>query len=80
MNKKTARQVLRAAFRAGGELQALLGVMKKECTANEYKTYARGVATAIDGIAVGLINKIIAAHPDLADEIEANLKRGGRAM
>jgi hypothetical protein len=80
MNKKTARHILRAAFSAGDELQSLLGVLKKECTASEYKTYAHYVATAIDGIHVALTNKIIEAHPDLAREIEANLKRFGRAM
>jgi hypothetical protein len=80
MNKKAARHILRAAFSAGDELQSLLGVLKKECAANEYKSYARGVATAIDGIHVALTNKIITAYPELADEIEANLKRFGRAM
>jgi hypothetical protein len=80
MTKNVARQMLRAAFGAGAELQGLLGVLKKECTADEYQSYARGIAAAIDGITVAVTNKVLAAHPDLANEIESNLKRSGYAM
>ncbi len=80
MDQKTAREVLRAAFRSGRELQNLLVVLKTQCGAEEYKGYARGIATAIDGIGVALTNKVLVAYPELADEIEANLKRSDRAM
>jgi hypothetical protein len=80
MGKPMARKVLRATLRAGHELEALPGPLRKQCTATEYRTYARGVAQAIDGISTALTNKVLAAHPDLADEIESNLKCSDRAI
>ena len=80
MDKKTARQVLQAAFRSGSELEGLLRVLKEKCAADEYQAYARGIASVIDSISVTLTNKVLAEHPELADEIEANLKRSDRAV
>jgi len=80
MKKPVAREVLRAAFRSGRELEALLAILKTECPAEEHKDYARAVAGAIGGIGAALTAKVLAGHPDLADEIEANLNLCGRAM
>jgi hypothetical protein len=80
MDIDTARHVIRTAFHTAGELQDLLRLLKERCSAEEYKTYAIGIATAIDGINVGLTNKILSSHPEFANEIEANLTRSGRAM
>ena len=80
MDKKTARQVLQAAFRSGSELEGLLRVLKEKCAVDECQAYARGIASVIDSISVALTNKVLAEHPELADEIEANLKRSGRAV
>ena len=80
MDKNIAREIVRAAFRSGGELEKLLGVLKERCSAEDYKVYARQVATAIDGINVALLNKVIAQFPELEAEIEANLTRSGCAM
>jgi hypothetical protein len=80
MDKNIAREVVRAVFRSGGELEKLLGVLKDRSSAEEYKVYTRQVATAIDGIHVALLNKVLAQFPELEAEIEANLARTGRAM
>jgi hypothetical protein len=80
MDKTAAREVVRAVFRSGSELEKLLGVLKRRCSAQEYKVYTRQVATAIDGIQVALLNKVLAQFPELEAEIEANIKRTGRAM
>jgi len=80
MDKDVARHVIRVAFRCAGDLQELLGVLKERCSAEEYRDYARGIATAVDGISTALTSKIVSSHPDLAKEIEANLERSGRAM
>lgn len=78
MDVKLAREVVRTAFRSSGELQALLPVLKQQCGAEEYKSYAFGIAAAIDAIGEALTNKALAAHPELSAEIEANLRERGR--
>jgi hypothetical protein len=78
MDIELAREVIRAAFRSGAELQALLPLLKQRCSAKEYKGYALGIAAAIDAIGVGLTNKALAAHPGLANEIESNVEQHGR--
>lgn len=78
MDIELAREVVRTAFRSGAELQALLPVLKQRCSADEYKSYALGIAAAIDAIGVGLTNKALAAHPRLASEIEASIEKRGR--
>ncbi len=80
MDKKLAREVVRAVFRSGGELEKLLGVLKARCNGEDYKVYARQVAAAIDGIHVALLNKVLVQFPEIKAEIEANLARSGRAM
>jgi hypothetical protein len=78
MDIELAREVIRTAFRSGAELQALLPLLKQRCSAEEYKGYALGIAAAIDAIGVELTNKVLAAHPGLANEIESSVKRHGR--
>jgi hypothetical protein len=80
MDIDVARHVIRVAFRSAAELQALLGILKERCEAEEYKSYAIATAAAIDGINVALTNRVLSSHPELTNEIEANLSRSGRAM
>jgi len=80
MEKDVACEVVRAVFRSGGELEKLLPILKKGCSAEEYKTYTRQVASAVDAIHGALLNKVLARFPELEAEIEANLARTGRAM
>jgi hypothetical protein len=78
MDIETAREVVRASFRSSAELQRLLGQLKERCSPEEYQDYARGIAAAVDAIGVGLVNKTIAAHPELSSEIEASITKCGR--
>ncbi|ALA17023.1 MULTISPECIES: hypothetical protein [Chelatococcus] len=80
MEKDLARHVIRVAFRNAAELQGLLVLLKEHCSAEEYKVYAAGIASAIDGIGAGLTNKVLSSHPDLAEEIEASLAKYDRLI
>jgi hypothetical protein len=78
MNVDLARDMIKTAFRSSSELQEFLGVLKQRCGPEEYKDYSRGIATAIDAIGVALINKALAAHPELNAEVEATIARHGQ--
>jgi hypothetical protein len=47
-------------------------------SSEEYKDYSRGIAAAIDAIGVALINKALAAHPELNAEVEASIAKHGQ--
>jgi hypothetical protein len=55
-----ARHVIRAAFRSAGELDSLLSLLKAHCTADEYTTYAKAIATAIASIHLEVMDKATA--------------------
>jgi len=80
MEKDAAREVVRATFRCGSELQTLLAFLKTQCSADEYKVYTRKIAAAIDGIHKILLDSVLEQFPELETEIEANIARTGRAM
>jgi len=80
MNKDIAREIIRASFKCGSELESLLPALKKGCSAKDYNDYTRRVAKAIDGIQSALLNDTLKRFPELKSEIEQNLKRTGRAM
>jgi hypothetical protein len=52
--------------------------LKQRCSPEEYRDYSRGIAAAIDAIGVALINKALAAHPELNAEVEAGIARHGQ--
>lgn len=78
MDVDLARHMIRTAFRSSSELQNFLGVLKQRCSPEQYGDYSRGIAAAIDAIGVALINKALAAHPELNDEVEAAIAEHGR--
>ena len=80
MNRDLAREIIQAVFRSGSELEKLIGVLKDGCSPEDYKSYVRQVATAIDGIHVALLDPVLSRYPELNAEIEANIARTGRAM
>jgi hypothetical protein len=80
MDLDLARHVVRAGFRAGRELEALLGAVKRGTAPEEYATFARAVATAIHEIQEATLNKAIAEHPSLESEIEGNIAKYGRYL
>lgn len=80
MDKDLAREVVRAAFRSGRELEKLLSVLKDRCSPDDYEVWKRQIAKAIDGINVALLDKALSQFPELEAEIKVNLARTGRAM
>ena len=80
MDISVARHVIRASFRSGRELEALLDLLKQHCGADEYQTYATAIATAVASIQVEIVNRITSSHPDLEDEMEAVISKYGRYL
>jgi hypothetical protein len=80
MDKDLARESIRAAYRSGNELGALVSVLKARCHPDDYQYFARQVAMAIDGIHVALVDKVLSRYPELEAEMEANLARIGKVM
>ena len=78
MDIEFARHVIRAAFRSAGELQELLRISKSRLSPEEYKDFSSGIATAIGQITLDVTNKALAAHPELKQEIEAELATFGQ--
>lgn len=77
MDEDTAWKAIQTAFRCGAELQSLLPLLKERCSADEYKQFAIGIATAVDTVNVQLIDRALKAQPGLRDKIESDLARTG---
>ena len=77
MNIDLARQMVRTAFTNGALLQELLSRLKEQCTNEEYRTLAHGIAEAIDKTNTSLISPALQAHPSLDSEIESSIKSTG---
>lgn len=80
MDVQVARHVIRACFRSGGELQRLLDLLKEQCSADEYQTFAKAIATAIGSIHVEIINRLTDIHPELEGEMEAMISKYDRYL
>ncbi len=77
MDIELARHVIRVVFRSEHELGDLLEVLKAHCGEEEYKTYAKAIASAVASINLEVMNRVIAAHPELEAEIEASIETYG---
>jgi hypothetical protein len=80
MNKDVAREIIRAAFRSGSELEGLISILKANCAADDYKFFLRQIAMAIDGIHTALVNEAVKRFPELEAEMASNVARTGRVM
>ncbi len=80
MDINVARHVIRASFRSGRELEALLDLLKAHCGVAEYRTYATAIATAVASIHVEIVNRVTSSHPDLENEIETVISKYGRYL
>jgi hypothetical protein len=78
MDEELAWEMVRVAFRTARELQGVLGLLKENCSAEDYQRYAGRIARAIDAVNDALLNTALAAHPRLAERIEAELEEFGR--
>lgn len=80
MDIEVARHVVRAGFRSARELDSLLSLLKMHCGAEEYAVYAKAIARAVASIHLEVMNKAIAAYPELEGEIEASIARYERYL
>jgi hypothetical protein len=80
MDIDLSRHVIRIAFRSGRELEGLLGLLKEHCSADEYQTYAKAIATAIASIHVEIVNRITSSQPELENEIESVIAKYDRYL
>jgi hypothetical protein len=78
MDANLAWEMIRVSFSVGRELRDLLPRLKEQCSAEEYKGHARAIAGAIHGVNTALIDRALAAQPELKDRIEAELAEFGR--
>ena len=78
MDSALAWDLIRVSFRVGRELEELLPRLKEQCSAEEYKGHARAIAGAIHGVNTALIDRALAAHPELVERIETELAKVGR--
>ncbi len=78
MRQDPGWKVIQTAFRCGAELQTLLQFLKENCSADEYRHYALGIAAAVDSINVQLTDRVIKIHPELRNKIESDLAKFGR--
>ena len=80
MDIDLSRHVIRIAFRSGRELEGLLSLLKEHCSADEYQTYAKAIATAIASIHVEIVNRITSSQPELENEIESVIAKYDRYL
>jgi hypothetical protein len=77
MEQDVAWRIIQAAFRCAADLQGLLEFLKENCSADEYRHYALGIAVAVDSVNVQLTDRALSAHPELADRIKSDLAKFG---
>jgi hypothetical protein len=65
--RSAAKRRVRVSFSVGRELRDLLLRLKEQCSAEEYKGHARAIAGAIHGVNTALIDRALAAQPELED-------------
>ena len=78
MDIDMARDIARAAFRSTRELGALVPILKDRLEPREFDSYAKAIASAIAGIQLDIVNRLIAEHPALEAEIETAINRTGQ--
>lgn len=78
MDENLAWDMIRVSFRVGRELRDLLPRLKEQCSPEEYKDHARAIAGALHGVSTALIDRALAAHPELSARIEVELAESGR--
>jgi hypothetical protein len=78
MDEELAWEMVRVSFQTSRDLQGVLGLLKENCSAEDYKSFAGRIAQAIDAVNDALLNTALAAHPGLAERIESELQEFGR--
>jgi len=80
MDKRIARHIVAISFKAVEPLQQMLPFLKEHCAEDEYKAYSLAVANVLAEVTLELNNKVFAAHPELKNEIDEDIKKYGRIL
>jgi hypothetical protein len=80
MDANVARHLIRVAFRSTAELQNALSLLKEQCAADEYKEYAKAIASAVYAVNTELLDRVVASHPQLRSEIDRDMTKFGRFL
>ena len=77
MNLHAARELAKAGFASVRPLGDLLPVLEKALPSEDYATLEHEIAKLIHTVMSGTVDRAIAAHQDLHDEIDAAIRTSG---
>jgi hypothetical protein len=77
MEKEVAKHVAASALRCATQLSQIIPFAKTHCSADEYTSLAKRVASAMHAIHEEIFEPALAGHPDLKREIEDSLQKFG---
>jgi hypothetical protein len=77
MQKQIAKHIVTSALRAASQLNQILPFAQTYCDSSEYQKLLASTATAIDCINLHIVDDILAAHPDLKQEIDDSIANHG---
>ncbi|HZQ11438.1 MAG TPA: hypothetical protein VFA57_16980 [Pseudolabrys sp.] len=77
MDQQTAWQVVRTSYRCSADLQVLMKFLKERCSSEDYKSFAKAIATVIDTMNAQLVDRAVAIHPDIGRRIESDIEKFG---
>ena len=80
MEKELAKLVVLTAFRSSSELGNLVPLLKEHVDEATYRRYGTAIATASAEIGRQILHPLFATYPELEAEIEANVRKFGRAF
>jgi len=77
MEKEVAKHVAASALKCASQLSEIIPFVKTHCSADEYKSLAKRVASAMHAINEAIFEPVLAGHPELKQEIEDSLQKFG---
>lgn len=78
LTEDLAWQMIRTAYKCSSDLQLLLRALQESCPPDEYRDHARPIAASIATLNTNLVERALAAHPELAQRIESDITNYGR--
>ena len=80
MERELAKLIALTAFRSSAEINNLVPILKEQCSDADYRSFAMAIASASTEIGQQLLNKVYSLYPDIKGELEARVKKYGRAF
>jgi hypothetical protein len=80
MDRELARLVAIGCYQATAPLEMLLQILKDQLTEEEYAPYKQAIASVCGHVAIDIMHKALAAHPDVEKALEANIQKYGKAF